>query len=44
MTNNLQILLAEKEKISFSEYMDIILFDKDIGFYESEEIFGSTLR
>jgi SAM-dependent MidA family methyltransferase len=40
MTNNLQILLAEKEKISFSEYMDIILFDKDIGFYESEELFG----
>jgi SAM-dependent MidA family methyltransferase len=40
MTDNLQILLERNEKISFSEYMNSILFNKDTGLYESEELFG----
>ena len=40
MTNILQTLLNKKEKISFSEYMDIILFDENIGLYESYDLLG----
>jgi len=38
--SKLGILLKEKKEISFSDYMEFILFDKECGFYENHEILG----
>ncbi len=36
----IKIKIKEKNNLSFSEYMEIVLFDKEYGFYENEKILG----
>jgi len=36
-----KLKIKENKKISFSEYMEIVLFDKDYGFYESGNVLGA---
>ena len=38
--SKLEILLRERKEISFSDYMEFILFDKEAGLYENHEILG----
>jgi SAM-dependent MidA family methyltransferase len=38
--SKLEILLKRKKEISFSDYMEFILFDKESGLYENHEILG----
>ena len=38
--SKLEILLKRKKEISFSDYMEFILFDKEYGLYENHEILG----
>ena len=38
--SKLEILLKERKEISFSDYMEFILFDKEAGLYENHEILG----
>jgi SAM-dependent MidA family methyltransferase len=38
--SKLEILLKEKKEISFSDYMEYILFDREFGLYENHEIVG----
>ena len=33
--SKLEILLKERKEISFSDYMEFILFDKEAGLYEN---------
>ena len=36
----LELVLKKKKEISFSDYMEFILFDRDVGLYENEEVLG----
>ena len=36
----LEHLLKQKKRISFSDYMEYVLFDKEFGLYENHEILG----
>jgi len=36
----LELKIKDNDDISFSEYMEIVLFDKEHGFYEKENILG----
>ena len=36
----IKLKIKENKKISFSEYMEIVLFDKDYGFYENGKVLG----
>ena len=36
----IKLKIKENNEICFSEYMEIVLFDKDYGFYESERVLG----
>jgi len=36
----IKLKIKENNNISFSDYMEIVLFDKDYGFYENERVLG----
>ena len=40
LREKLKLRIKEDKNISFSEYMEIILFDKDYGLYEKEPVLG----
>ena len=40
LKKKLKSKIKENKTISFSEYMEIVLFDKEYGFYENKNIFG----
>ena len=42
--SKLEILLKERKEISFSDYMEFILFDKEAGLYENHEILGKKRK
>ncbi len=40
LRKKLELKIEEDKRISFSDYMEMILFDKEYGFYEREQVFG----
>ena len=40
LREKLKLRIKEDKNISFSEYMEIILFDKDYGLYEKDQVLG----
>ena len=40
LREKLKLRIKEDKNISFSEYMEIILFDKDYGLYEKDRVLG----
>ena len=40
LREKLKLRIKEDKNISFSEYMEIILFDKDYGLYEKGQVLG----
>ena len=40
LREKLKLRMKEDKNISFSEYMEIILFDKDYGLYEKDQVLG----
>ena len=38
----LDIILKKRKSISFSEFMNILLFDNDHGVYEKDNLFGDS--
>ena len=40
LREKLKLRIREDKNISFSEYMEIILFDKDYGLYEKDPVLG----
>jgi len=40
LREKLKLRIKEDKNISFSEYMEIILFDKDYGLYEKDQVIG----
>ena len=40
LKEKLELRIKENKNISFSEYMEIILFDKDYGLYEKDHVIG----
>ena len=44
LREKLKLRIKEDKNISFSEYMEIILFDKDYGLYEKEPVLGKEVH
>ena len=42
LKKKLELKIKENNNLSFSEYMEIVLFDNEYGFYENEKILGKN--
>ena len=40
LEEKLKLIIKKNNNISFSDYMEIVLFDKEFGFYEKEHVLG----